>query len=91
VVREGHTARCRQSAALLKEIGLDVLVTRSMEDYVTVVKRLLTDHSLRREMADAVKDAARSAQLGARGIGGPMGDLLLAALKKKLKAAAVQA
>jgi len=29
VVREGNTARCRQSAALLREIGLDVLVTRS--------------------------------------------------------------
>ncbi len=89
VVREGHTARCRQSAALLKEIGLDVLVTRSMEDYVTVVKRLLTDHSLRREMADAVKDATRGARLGARGIGGPVGDVLIAALKKKLKAAAI--
>lgn len=85
VVREGHTARCRQSAALLKEIGLDVLVTRSMEDYVTVVKRLLTDHSLRREIADAVKEISRTAQLGAKGIGGAVGDVLLAALRKKLK------
>jgi hypothetical protein len=89
VVREGHTARCRQSAALLKEIGLDVLVTRSIEDYVTVVKRLLTDHSLRREIAEAVKEVARTAQLGANGIGGAVGDVLLAALKKKIKTLAM--
>ncbi|MCA0201976.1 MAG: hypothetical protein LCH56_14285 [Proteobacteria bacterium] len=89
VVREGHTARCRQSAALLREIGLDVLVTRSMEDYVTVVKRLLTDHSLRREMADAVRDATHSAHLGSRGIGAAVGDVLLAGLRKKLRAEAV--
>jgi len=89
VVREGQTARCRQSAAYLREIGLDVLVTRSTEDYLTVVKRLLQDHSLRREIRDAVLDVTRNARLGVKGVGGPIGDALLSALKKKLKAAAV--
>lgn len=87
VVRQGHTARCRQSAALLKEIGLDVLVTRSMDDYVTVAKRLLTDHSLRREIADAVTETARNSYLGAKGIGDEVGEILLAALKKKSEVA----
>lgn len=87
VVREGKTARCRQSAALLREIGLDVLVTRSMDDYVTVVKRLLTDHSLRREIAEAVKEVTRTTQLGTQGIGRAVGDVLLKALAKKMRAA----
>lgn len=89
VVREGHTARCRQSAALLKEIGLDVLVTRSTDDYLTVVKRLLQDHSLRREIAEAVREVSRTTRLGAKGIGDEVGEAILAALKKKQKAAAV--
>jgi len=89
VVREGHTARCRQSAALLREIGLDVLVTRSTEDYVIVVSRLLQDHALRREMVEAVRDVTRFAQLGTRGIGQDVGDVLLAALKKKLRTAVI--
>ncbi len=89
VVREGHTARCRQSAALLREIGLDVLVTRSTEDYVTVVTRLLQDHSLRREIVEAVKDVTRHVRLQERGLGRHVGDLLIAALKKKLKSAAI--
>lgn len=86
VVREGNTARCRQSAALLREIGLDVLVTRSMDDYVTVVKRLLTDHSLRREIAEAVKEVTRTTHLGTQGMGGAVGDVLLKALAKKMRA-----
>jgi len=89
VVREGHTARCRQSAALLREIGLDVLVTRSTEDYVTVVTRLLQDHSLRREMCEAVQDVAKHARLQDGGIGQHVGDVLLAALKKKFKTAVI--
>lgn len=89
VVREGHTARCRQSAALLREIGLDVLVTRSTDDYITVVTRLLQDNTLRREMAEAVQDVTKYAHLQDRGIGGEVGDLLLTALKKKLKTAVI--
>ena len=89
VVREGYTARCRQSAALLREIGLDVLVTRSTEDYVTVVTRLLQDHSLRREMCEAVGDVAKHALLRETGIGSHVGDALLAALKEKLKTAVI--
>ena len=89
VVREGHTARCRQSAALLREIGLDVLVTRSTEDYVIVVTRLLQDHSLRREMCEAVADVTRYAHLQEKGIGQHVGDALIAALKKKLKTAVI--
>jgi hypothetical protein len=89
VVREGHTARCRQSSALLREIGLDVLVTKSADDYVKVATRLLNDHALRREMAEAVHDAAKFARLGSSGIGDAVGDALLAALKKKLKTAVI--
>jgi hypothetical protein len=92
VVREGHAARCRQSAAFLRDLGLDVLVTRSTEDYVTVVTRLLQDHSLRREMGEAVRDVTRHARLGpggSMGIGAQVGDVLIAALRKKLKTAAV--
>ena len=89
IVREGHTARCRQSGALLREIGLDVLVTKSADDYVTVATRLLSDHPLRREMAEAVRDAAKSAALGANGMGSGVGDAMLAALKKKLKTAVI--
>ncbi len=89
VVREGHTARCRQSAALLREIGLDVLVTRSTEDYITFVTRLLHDHSLRREMCEAVLDVSKYAHLQERGIGQHVGDVLLAALRNKLKSAVI--
>jgi predicted O-linked N-acetylglucosamine transferase (SPINDLY family) len=89
VVREGNTARCRQSAALLREIGLDVLVTRSTEDYITVATRLLNDHTLRREIVEAVRDVTKFSHLGTRGIGRYVGDALLAALKKKLRVAVV--
>ncbi len=89
VVREGQTARCRQSAALLRELGLDVLVTRSAEDYVTVVTRLLQDHSLRHEIGEAVRDVVKHARMQERGIGQQLGDILIAALKKKLKTAVI--
>ncbi len=88
VVREGHTARCRQSAALLREIGLDVLVTRSMDDYVTVSTRLLQDHSLRREIGEAVREVTKYAHFE-RGIGQHVGDALIAALKKKLRTSVI--
>ena len=60
VVREGQTARCRQSAALLRDLGLDVMVTRTTEHYITLATRLLQDHTLRREMREAVIDVARA-------------------------------
>ena len=63
VVLEGRTARCRQASAMLRDIGLDVLVTRTAEDYVTVSLRLIQDASLRQEMANAVSDLAATAQL----------------------------
>jgi hypothetical protein len=90
VVKEGVTARCRQSAAMLREIGLDVLVTRSAEDYVTLATRLLQDGSLRREMAEAVTEAAAQ-----NGFSAPIGDLvgeaLRAALQDKIKADDIKA
>ncbi len=93
VVREGHTARCRQSAALLREIGLDVLVAKSTDDYVTLATRLLQDPTLRREMSEAVRDTARTYEFGtngaAGGLGADVGDILLAALRKKLKTSAI--
>lgn len=88
VVREGHAARCRQSAALLHEIGLDVLVTKSTDDYIKVVTRLLQDHGLRREMREAIADIADHPALNTHvGIGRYVGDAMLTALKKKLKTA----
>ncbi|MBL8643859.1 MAG: hypothetical protein JNK21_07990, partial [Rhodospirillaceae bacterium] len=85
VVKEGKTARCRQSAAMLREIGLDVLVTRSTDDYVTLATRLLQDISLRREMAEAVMDVAEQ-NLIAAPIGPMLGEVLARALADKLRA-----
>lgn len=88
VVRDGHAARCRQSAALLYEIGLDVLVTKSTEDYIKVVTRLIQDHGLRREMSEAITDVTDHPALSAQvGVGHYVGDVLLTALKKKLQTA----
>jgi predicted O-linked N-acetylglucosamine transferase (SPINDLY family) len=92
VVREGHRARCRQSAAMLQELGLDVLVTRSTEDYVTLATRLLQDHGLRREMAEAMSDIAdqgRSLSGAPAGIGDAVGTALIKALKRKLNVEAI--
>ena len=48
--------------------------------------RLLQDHSLRREMSEAVLEVAQQSGLGSQdAMGGRVGDMLLAALKKKLK------
>ena len=77
VVLEGQTARCRQSAALLKEIGLDVLVTGSRDDYIAVTVRLIKDEALRNEMAQAVKEMSGRAGLGlSNSIGSRVGDAL---------------
>ncbi len=83
IVREGVTARCRQSAAMLREIGLDVLVTRSVDDYVTLATRLLQDGSLRREMAEAVREVASQGGFNTP-IGSAVGNALISALKDKL-------
>ncbi|MSO99321.1 MAG: hypothetical protein EXR11_14085 [Rhodospirillaceae bacterium] len=88
VVKEGVSARCRQSAAMLREIGLDVLVTRTVEDYITLATRLLQDGSLRREMAEAVIDVAGLGGFTTP-IGGAVGDALLKALKDKLRVSAI--
>ncbi len=87
VVKEGTTARCRQSAAMLREIGLDVLVTRSVDDYVTLATRLLHDGSLRREMAEAISEVATSENGFHSPIGRSVGELLVSALQRKLRMA----
>ena len=90
VVREGNSARCRQSAALLREMGLDVLVTRSIDDYVTLAGRLMRDAALRGEIADAVREAGGAIELGTGGaLGAAVGDILQNALKKKLGTAVI--
>ena len=94
VVREGHTAAAAaRSAALLREIGLEVLVTKSTDDYVTVVTRLLLDPTLRREMSEAVLEVSAHFKFGTGGatigLGNDVGDVLLAALRKKLKSAVI--
>jgi predicted O-linked N-acetylglucosamine transferase (SPINDLY family) len=83
VVKEGNTARCRQSAAMLRELGLDVLVAKSVDDYVALAARLLQDASLRREMAEAVADAVTQGVF-AKPMGDVVGDVLIEALRKKL-------
>jgi predicted O-linked N-acetylglucosamine transferase (SPINDLY family) len=89
IVREGHTARCRQSAGLLRDLGLDVMVTRTTEHYITLATRLLQDHTLRREMREAVADVARQTGLHQQnGIGGRIGTALKDALRKKVGNAA---
>lgn len=85
IVKEGKTARCRQSAAMLREIGLDVLVTRSVDDYITLATRLLNDSSLRREMMEAVLDVAEQ-QIFISPLGGVVGEFLARALADKLRA-----
>lgn len=85
VVREGKSARCRQSAAMLRDIGLDVLVTSTIDDYVTLAGRLLKDEALRREIADAVTESGREFEIGTgQPMGAAVGDLLIGALKRKL-------
>jgi hypothetical protein len=71
-------------------MGLDVLVTRSAEDYVTLASRLLQDHGLRREMAEAMADVAgQSRSASGSAIGHHVGDALLKALKRKLNTAVI--
>jgi predicted O-linked N-acetylglucosamine transferase (SPINDLY family) len=83
VVKEGNTARCRQSAAMLRELGLDVLVAKSVDDYVALAARLLQDASLRREMSEAVSDAVTQGVF-AKPMGDVVGDALIEALRKRL-------
>ena len=70
-----------------------MLVAKSTDDYVTLATRLLQDPTLRREMSEAVRDTARTYEFGpngaAGGLGADVGDILLAALRKKLKTSAI--
>ena len=85
VVLEGNSARCRQSAALLREIGLDVFVTASREDYAAVAVRLIRDDALRTEMSQAVEEMAERAGLGLTdSMGGPVGDALWQSFASRL-------
>ncbi len=85
VVMQGHTARCRQSAALLKEIGLDVLVANKRDDYVAVAVRMARDVALRSEMAQAVKEMAERARLGLSDfVGLQVGNVLRQAFANRL-------
>ena len=74
----------RLTDGLLRDLGLDVMVTRTTDHYITLATRLLKDDTLRREMREAVTDVMR--QFGAaidEGIGDVVGDALKAALQKK--------
>lgn len=85
VVLAGRTARCRQSAALLREIDLEVLVTESREDYVAVAVRLSRDDELRSEMSQAVQEMATRAGLGTTDfMGGQVGRALWQAYAERL-------
>lgn len=85
VVLSGNTARCRQSAALLREIELDVMVAESREDYIAVAARLSGDDSLRDEISQAVEEMAERAGLGRSDfIGGEVGEILWHAFESRL-------
>ncbi|GEM_PF-1847354 len=85
VVLSGETARCRQSAALLREIDLDVMVTESRDDYVAVAVRLSSDVSLRDEISQAVEEMTERAGLGRSDfIGGEVGELIWHAFESRL-------
>ncbi|NKB43423.1 MAG: hypothetical protein GKS03_04005 [Alphaproteobacteria bacterium] len=85
VVLSGETARCRQSAALLREIDLDVMVTESRDDYVAVATRLSGDESLRDEISHAVEEMADRAGLGRSDfMGREVGELLWQAFEDRL-------
>lgn len=85
IVLAGQTARCRQSAALLREIELEVLVTESHEDYISVAVRLSRDGELRNEMSQAVEEMATRAGLGKTDfIGGQVGRALWQAYAERL-------
>lgn len=85
VVLAGETARCRQSAALLREIELDVMVTESRDDYVAVAVRLSSDDALREEISEAVEEMADRAGLGRSDfMGREVGELLWQAFESRL-------
>ena len=85
VVLAGNTARCRQSAALLQEIDLDVMVTDSPADYIAVAVRLSRDAALRQEMSEAVVEMATRAGLGQSDfIGGQVGEALWHAFSSRI-------
>ena len=85
VVLSGKTARCRQSAALLREIDLGVMVTESRDDYVAVAIRLSSDRSLRDEISQAVEEMTDRAGLGRSDfIGGEVGELIWQAFENQL-------
>ena len=85
VVLSGETARCRQSAALLREIDLGVMITESRDDYVAVAVRLSSDTSLRDEISQAVEEMTDRAGLGRSDfIGGEVGELIWQAFENQL-------
>lgn len=54
VVLKGRFARCRQSAALLEDLGLDILVADSPLDYTAVASRICLDPAVRRDLRGAI-------------------------------------
>ena len=85
VVLSGETARCRQSAALLREIDLGVMITESRDDYVAVAVRLSSDTSLRDGISQAVEEMTDRAGLGRSDfIGRQIGKLIWQAFENQL-------
>lgn len=85
VVLAGNSARCRQSAALLREIELEVLVTESHDDYIAVAVRLSRDEELRNEMSQAVEEMATRAGIGKTDfMGGQVGRVLWEAYASRM-------
>lgn len=58
VTLPGALMRGRQSAAMLRRLGLEALVARDREDYVAIARRLGTEPEWRREIRKALEDRA---------------------------------
>jgi len=56
VTLPGRLMRGRQSAAMLRTIGVDELVARDEEDYVAIALRIAQDHAYREAISTRIRE-----------------------------------
>jgi len=54
VVMEGEELRCRQGAAILRELGVEALVVKSEEEYLELAGRLAIDNKFRADLRETI-------------------------------------
>ena len=54
VVMEGEELRCRQGAAILRELGVEALVVKSEEEYLELAGRLAIDKEFRSDLREKI-------------------------------------